>query len=169
VPDPVARDLEGEHRREAAVLPRHQAGQAVDRALDERRAVARHAGDLGVGACDPLAADDRVQVGDDQPATVGGRGRLGVEQADQGVNVLGLPRRFEPLDNGRLPGTRACRRLRKADATAGGRGQLTARRRSAADDLGDLAEGVAEHVVQDERGALGRGHRIENDQEGHRH
>jgi hypothetical protein len=36
-----------------------------------------------------------------------------------------------------------------------------------AGDLGDVGEGVAEDVVQDERDALGRGHRFEHDQEGH--
>ena len=36
-----------------------------------------------------------------------------------------------------------------------------------ADDLGHLGEGVAEDVVQDERDALGRGHRFEHDEEGH--
>ena len=33
--------------------------------------------------------------------------------------------------------------------------------------LGDFGERVAEHVVQDERDPLGRGHRFEHDQEGH--
>ena len=37
----------------------------------------------------------------------------------------------------------------------------------AADDLGHFGEGVAEDVVQDERDALGRGHRFEHDEEGH--
>jgi hypothetical protein len=44
---------------------------------------------------------------------------------------------------------------------------LAARRRGAADDRGDLGERVAEHVVQDERDPLGRGHRLEDDQERH--
>jgi hypothetical protein len=39
----------------------------------------------------------------------------------------------------------------------------------AADDPGDFGEGVAEDVVEDERDALGRGHRFEHDQEGHAH
>ena len=54
-----------------------------------------------------------------------------------------------------------------ADAAAGRGGQLAACRRRAADDLGHLGEGVAEDVVQDERDALGRGHRFEHDEEGH--
>ena len=57
--------------------------------------------------------------------------------------------------------------LRRADAAAGRGGQLAACRRGAADDLGHFGEGVAEDVVQDERDALGRGHRFEHDEEGH--
>jgi hypothetical protein len=45
--------------------------------------------------------------------------------------------------------------------------QLAARRRGTADDLGHFREGVAEDVVEDERDALGRGHRLEHDEEGH--
>ena len=69
-----------------------------------------------------------------------------------------------------MPACRAVRgrgRLRGADAAAGGGGQLAAGRRGAADDLGHFGEGVAEDVVQDERDALGRGHRVEHDEEGH--
>ncbi|GAA3845888.1 hypothetical protein GCM10022380_75000 [Amycolatopsis tucumanensis] len=40
------------------------------------------------------------------------------------------------------------------------RGQLAARRRGAADDLGDFGERIPEDVVQDERDALGRRHRV---------
>ena len=57
--------------------------------------------------------------------------------------------------------------LRRANAAAGRGGQLAARRRRTADDLGHFGEGVAEDVVQDERDALGRGHRFEHDEEGH--
>ena len=57
--------------------------------------------------------------------------------------------------------------LRGADAAAGRGGQLAARRRRPADHLGHFGEGVAEDVVQDERDALGRGHRLEHDEEGH--
>src|SRR6185437_14145397 len=46
-------------------------------------------------------------------------------------------------------------------------GQLAARRRAPAGDLGYLGEGVAEDVVQDERDALGRGQRLEHDEERH--
>jgi hypothetical protein len=40
--------------------------------------------------------------------------------------------------------------------------------RGPADDAGHLGEGEAEDVVQHERDALGRGHRLQHDQEGHR-
>ena len=69
-----------------------------------------------------------------------------------------------------MPACRAAGRrgsLRRADAAAGRGGQLAARRRGPADDVGYFGEGVAEHVVQDERDALGRSHRFEHDQEGH--
>jgi hypothetical protein len=44
---------------------------------------------------------------------------------------------------------------------------LAARRRGAADHLRHLGEGVAEDVVQDERDALGRCHRLQHDEERH--
>ena len=66
-----------------------------------------------------------------------------------------------------LLGGRSRGSLRRADAAAGRGGQLAAGRRGAADDLGHFGEGVAEDVVQDERDALGRGHRLEHDEEGH--
>ena len=58
-------------------------------------------------------------------------------------------------------------RLRRLDAAPGRRRELATRHRRAADDLGDLGEGVAEHVVEDERDALGGCHRLEHDEEGH--
>ena len=47
--DPVARDVEGEHRHGDAVLLGDQAGLAVDRALEERQAGCP-AGDVGAGS-----------------------------------------------------------------------------------------------------------------------
>jgi hypothetical protein len=69
-------------------------------------------------------------------------------------------------DDAGLPGCRGRGRLRGADAAAGRGGQLAARWRRAADDAGYFGEGVAEDVVQDERHALGRGHRFEHDEDG---
>ena len=74
---------------------------------------------------------------------------------------------LEGPDDAGLPGWGGRGGLRGADAAAGRGGQLAAGRRGTADDLGHLGEGVAEHIVQDERDALGRGHRFEHDQESH--
>ena len=118
-------------------------------------------------ARDLLGAFDGAQEGDGEAAAVGDRRGVGVEQADEGVDVLGFPGLLEVPDDVGLPGGRGRGSLRGADAAAGGGGQLAAGRRGAADDLGHLGEGVAEDVVQDERDALGRGHRVEHDEEGH--
>ncbi|MGA8112679.1 MAG: hypothetical protein WCA46_03340 [Actinocatenispora sp.] len=58
------------------------------------------------GARDLLATVDGMQEGDGQTATVGDRRGVGVEQADEGVDVLGLPRRLERPDDGGLLGRR---------------------------------------------------------------
>jgi hypothetical protein len=67
VPDPVARDLEREHRDGDAVLLGDQAGLAVDRTLHERQAGYRP-GDVDAGARHPFAAFDGA-------AYAGGAGR----------------------------------------------------------------------------------------------
>ena len=56
---------------------------------------------------------------------------------------------------------------RRADPAAGRGGQLAAGGRGPADDLGHVGERVAEDVMQHERDPLGRGHRLQHDQEGH--
>jgi hypothetical protein len=81
----------------------HEAGPAVDRALQDRQA-GRQAGDLDQVARDLLAAFDRAERGADQAAAVGGHGGAGVEDADQGVDVLGLPCVLEVPDEAGLPG-----------------------------------------------------------------
>jgi hypothetical protein len=105
-----------------------------------------------------------VEHGGDQTAAVRGEGRAGVQQPDQGGDVPGLPGVLEVADqtgvvDGRWRG--------RADAAPGRGGELTARGRGAAGDLGHLVEGVAEDVVQDERYALGRRHRLERNEERH--
>ena len=88
--DLLAFDVEGENRHSAAVLLSDQAGLTVDRTLQERH-VWRPAGDIDEDARDPLGAVDLVEHGADQAAAVGdGRG-VGVEEADEGVDVLGFP------------------------------------------------------------------------------
>ncbi len=145
----------------------HQTGLAVDGAFHERRVARCPVGDFDPGARDLLAAFDRAQEGYGETAAVCDRRGVGVEQADQGVDVLGFPCLLEGPDDLGLPGGRARGGLRGADATPGRGGQLAACRRGTADDLGHLGEGVAEDVVQDERDALSRGHRVEHDQESH--
>ena len=89
--DPVACDVEREHRHGDAVLLSHQAGLAVDGAFQERHVAGRPVGDFDPGARDLLAAFDGAQEGSGEAAAVGDRRGVGVEQADQGVDVLGFP------------------------------------------------------------------------------
>ena len=90
VPDPVASDVEREHGHDQAVLLGHQAGLAVDGTFQERHRADCPVRDFNPGTRDLLAAFDRVQEAGGEPAAVGdGRG-AGVEQADQGVDVLSL-------------------------------------------------------------------------------
>ena len=110
-----------------------------------------------------------LHEGNGESAAVGDRGSLGVEQADDGLDVLGAQAALKAMDDPwgwRSAGVTGARPV-PADAAAGRRPELAAGGRGAADDLGHLGEGVAEDVVQDQRDALGRGHRLEHDQEGH--
>src|SRR5271156_579878 len=101
--DPVAGDLEREHRHGDAVLLGDQAGLAIDRALQESQARCP-ADDIEGGAGDLLAAFDRA-LGDraDEAAGVGdGRG-AGIQEADEGRDVPGFPGLFEVPDEAGLP------------------------------------------------------------------
>ena len=111
--DPVACDVEREHRHCDAVLLGHQPGLAVDRAFQERHVAWHPVGDLDPGARDLLAAFDGAQEGNGEAAAVGDRRGVGVEQADQGVDVLGFPCLLEGPDNAGLPGYRSLGSLRK--------------------------------------------------------
>src|SRR5262249_39175408 len=89
--DPVAPDVEREHRHGDAVLLSHQPGLTVDRALQDRQAGCP-AGDVEAGAGDLLGAFDRAERdGAGQATAVAGRDGTGVEEADEGVDVLGFP------------------------------------------------------------------------------
>jgi hypothetical protein len=166
VPDPVACDPERVHRHGDAVPLSHQTGLTINRTLQERHAGCR-TDPADEEASDLLAAFDRAEHGADEAATVARRGGVGVEEADEGVDVPGLHRLLEVPDEAGLAGCRGRGRLRGANAAAGRGGQLAACRRGPADDLGHFAEGVAEDIMQDERNALGRGHRFEHNEEGH--
>ena len=124
---------------------------------------------ISAQARDLLAAFDGAQEGNGKAAAVGGRRGAGIEQADEGVDVLGFPCLLEGPDDPGLPACRGRQGLRGADAAAGRGGQLAAGRRGTAGDVGDFGEGVAEDVAEDERDALGRGHRFEHDEERHVH
>jgi MFS family permease len=166
VGDLVARDLERHHHHGHAVQLGHQAGLTVDRALEHGH-VRYRTGPFDIEARDFLGAFDRVQDGRDHSAAVAGRRGVRGQQADEGVDVPSLPGLLEGPDDAGLVGGRGRGSPRVADAAAGRGGQLTAGRRGPADDLGHFSEGVGEDVVQDERDALGRGHRVEHDQERH--
>jgi hypothetical protein len=166
VRDPVAFDVEREHGHGDAIVLGHQAGLAVDRARQDCQAGCP-AGDIDQVVRHLLAAFDRVERGADQAAAVGDHRGARVQQADERVDVPGFPGLLEVSDQAGLPRGRSRGRLGGADAAARGRGQLAAGRRGPAGDLGYFGEGVAEDVVQDERDALGRGHRFEHDEKGH--
>jgi len=89
--DLVARDVEGEHRDGDAVVLSYQAGLAVHGAVQECHSGGRPVGQFDPGAGDLLAAFDGVQEGSGQAAAVGDGRRVGVEESDQGVNVLRFP------------------------------------------------------------------------------
>src|SRR5262245_16076609 len=118
VRDPVACDLERGHRHGNAVLLSDQAGLAVDRALQDRKAGCP-VGEIDRVARDLLGAFDRVEHGADQAAAVSDRRGAGVEEADEGADVLGFPGLLEGPDDAGLAGCRGHRGLRRADAAAG--------------------------------------------------
>ncbi len=66
--------------------------------------------DVDEVARDLLAAFDRAERGADEAAAVGDHRGVGVEEADEGVDVLGFPRLLEVSDDARpagRPGSRA--------------------------------------------------------------
>jgi hypothetical protein len=121
MPDPVAGDLEREHRYGDAVLRGDQAGLSVDRALQDRQ-VGCGAGDFGAGARDLLAVFDRA-LGDraDEAAGVGDDRGAGIQEADEGGDVPGSPRLLKS-------------RTRPACRAAGDAGDCAARTRRGAEE-----------------------------------
>src|SRR6185312_1912317 len=163
VADVAAGDVEGEDRDDGPAVVRDQARLAVHGALEDGHA-RRADGQVGQVAGDLLGALDRFQRGGGEPAAVRGERDVRVEQRDERGDVVGLPGVLELAYDGELPVGGGRRGPGVADPAASGGGKLPARGRGAADDAGDLAEGVAEDVVQDERDALGRGHRLQHDE-----
>ena len=102
--DPVACDLEREHRHDAVELGR-QAGLTVDRTLEDC-GVDCPADDPGVEARDLPGTLDRAQGGGNESSAIGGRGGVGVEDVDEGIDVPGFPCLFEVPDEAGLAGWR---------------------------------------------------------------
>jgi hypothetical protein len=148
--DPVACDVEREHRYGDAVLLSHQAGWPLTvrsrnvTFLGARLAISTQARAI----CSPPSMGRRKVVARPPPSAIA------VAAGYQGVDVLGFPCRLEGPAHAGLLGCRGRGRLRRAEAAAGWGGQLAARRRRAAADLGHLGEGVAEDIVQDECDAV---------------
>ena len=103
--DPVTCDVEREHRHGDAILLSHQTGPNVDSTLQNRQ-VRCPVGDIKDGVRDLLAA-----VADSRGVTV--------EEANQGVDVLGFPCLLEVPDNVGLLDRRSRGSLRCANTTAG--------------------------------------------------
>jgi hypothetical protein len=70
-------------------------------------------------ARDLLGAFDRLERGADEAAAVGDRRGVGVEEADESVDVLGFPCPLEVPDDASLLRGRSRGSLRRADAAAG--------------------------------------------------
>ncbi len=122
--DPVAVDVEREHRHGDAVLLGYQAGLAVDRALQDRHVSGAPFGQVDNVARDLLAALDRVQRGGGEAAAVGGHGGAGVEEPDEGADVLGCPGLLEVPDDGRPAGPWGSSQETATTGCGGGRRRL---------------------------------------------
>src|ERR1019366_3787032 len=116
--DPVACDVERHHHHGDPILLSHQTGLTVDPTLQDRQ-VGCLAGDIDEEARDLLAAFDWAEHGADEAAAVGDRRGVGVEEANEGVDVLGFPCLLEVPDDAGLPGGRGRGSLGGADAAAG--------------------------------------------------
>src|SRR5215469_11997597 len=118
VPDPAARDVERQHRPGDAVQLSDQARLTVDRALQDRHVGYRN-DPIDEEACDLLGAFDRAELGADEAAAVAGRRGIGLEEADEGADVLGFPCLLEGPDDAGLLDCRNRGRLQRTDAAAG--------------------------------------------------
>src|SRR5690606_23757103 len=141
--DPVAYDVERQHRYGHAAQLSDESGLPANRALNELE-LGHLDSSIEVEARDTLRARDGLRFGSDEPAAVADGGGIGVEDADEGLDVPGFPGQLEGSDDVGLPCRGRCRDLRFADASTRRRCQLPARRLCASDDLRDLAKGIAE-------------------------
>src|ERR1700733_9312871 len=95
--DLVVGDVDREYRYGHSVLLADQAGLTVDVGFGDRQ-IRDPGQEAGQVAGDLLAAFDRAQGGADLAAAVGGGAGRGVEETDEGADVLGLPRGLEVPD-----------------------------------------------------------------------
>src|SRR6185312_11885226 len=104
---------------------------------------------------DALRAREHGPRGVDDAAAVAAEGDSRVQQLDQRADIAVLRRRLEGGDDlALLLGAGRVSRPASFDGVPGATGELARRRWSTLDDLGDLVERVAEHVVQQEGAAL---------------
>jgi hypothetical protein len=94
---------------------------------------------------------------------VGSQHDVGIENVDEGVEVAGTGRPEEGVDYRSLAGEVGLRNpeIRSLHTATGPAGELPCGRWSSTDRGSDLVERQLEHVVQDEREALGRSERVE--------
>jgi hypothetical protein len=164
--DALAGGLERGHRDRHTTALRHETRTPVHGALVQPQSVG-DACDRHEVARDGVRAVDRAEGGADDAASVGEHDGVGIEDADQCFDVVRLPRRSQPPDHLGLVDRSARRRALRTTAQTCRRGELAGCRRRAVEDLADLGERVPEDVMQHERHALGRRHRLEHDEEGH--
>jgi hypothetical protein len=163
--DAAARDGEADDAQRPAAPSHHDARRAVDdgrtRELRELRSAGQHL------AGHRRRPEDRLRCPLDDPE-VAAEDDVGVEHVEQRLEISGARGRQEGVHDLSLPreihfGLRRCPlhpSPRPARQLAGSRGRTS-------DDLGDLVEGHAERVAQDEGEPLGRAECLEHDEQRH--
>src|SRR5690606_25375933 len=96
--DPVVCYIERHHRGCSPVHLDYQTRLTIDSAFQDRQA-GSSAGEVDKVAGDPFAALDRAERSIDQAAAVGDPRGVGIEEADEGIDVLGFPCLFEVPDD----------------------------------------------------------------------
>ena len=146
---------DGEHHqrdRPIVVLDVHAGG-----AVDEHRVQGR----VGVREADRLTRD-HLGAAEDLALAVGPEHDLGVEDGDERVEVAATCRGVEGVHDVPASGAVTRRRRRVLHAPAGAARELTGRVGRALEHHRDLVERHREHVVEDEREALGRAQGLEH-------
>ncbi len=121
--------------------------------------------DAGQEGGDRLGADDRFECGPDDAATIGGEDGIRIEDAQQPFQISGRRGLGEGVDDTAVHrGIDRESWLAGIDVVASARGQFPTGCGVSAQRRTDLGEREPEQVVQDERRALGRGQRLQDDQ-----